>query len=997
MDTNKLSGLSSQFNNGPNQNNKQIKIGNYILGRTIGKGNSAVVKIATHAIIKQKVAIKMFDKSVLDVDKQVRLMREIESMKKLKHPNIIRIYEIMETAKIICIVTEIASNGELYDYIIHKKRLSEREAKHIFKQIVAGIHHCHKNNVVHRDIKVENILLDNNGRVKLADFGFSAFFKPGELMDAWCGSPQYCAPELYMARLYEGPNVDIWSLGVVLYVLVCGYLPFEAQVFNQLRAQIINGSFKTPFFLSADCKNLIDGMLTLDPEKRIKMNDIINHKWLQCDTDYNMLSNITDVGLNLNELAIYKDFRNLVDKIEQISINEFEPDEFVLLEISKYGLNIHEIINSVRNNEFDSNAAIYYLLESKLATNNNTNGSMEQIRKVNPFNSISMNRNRSNEEELAEGSGSNANAEKSYMSYLEEIHANAIQANDIKTNQVNINEALKNNLEQKFDDKMTEDDEEEDDGMLIEQLGRDYLSRNNTIRRHTIGTNSDKERGSDIVKSTECLLMLDENEEYDKEKIDQSFKPYMAPQENQLILDTKYIIPCTSTTQLTANTSSMIEAENSKKSTIEKTFDQQKLLSCMPYGDDQNYKPFIPSPNRFAPGSQHHRFIDSNNSNSLLQFANRRASDGGSNIVLFNQIYASKNSDNSESTMNSSKNQDTQENSNSSQTSTKYLSRGSITSGIPIFPSTSQLSPSQTSSDSQYQNSSEDEEPYPNNIYRYQRKNSRSRHEPYMDAANVAGNLLNAGIPSKRKSFSGSTSPPVPTECGYSKKQSDPLDLIYSNRAHLEGIYNRSINALTPAKELFILQQENPTVDEQTQIRWQKKHRKSILSQFESEGFLNTEKVAFQSNPVSTSPGVPSSNLSTKSDQGTNLDLDLTDQSQSSMEILNNDATANLSLLQNSSKSANQMLHIIREEQNEIQMLSSCSSSSSSTPRTVDRIGVDLQFENEVNLLQMLQNKQYCENNIKLVNQFLNSTMLNGFNINEDLMKKKIDLSQNDI
>ena len=226
----------------------------------------------------------------------------------------------METAKLICIVTEIASNGELYDYIIHKKRLSEREARHIFKQIIAGIHYCHSNNVVHRDIKVENILLDHNGRVKLADFGFSTFFAPGELMDTWCGSPQYCAPELYLAKLYEGPDVDIWSLGVVLYVLVCGYLPFDAQVFNALRAQIIGGSYKTPFFLSADCKSLIESMLTLDPDRRIKMHEIINHRWLQCESDLSLIAGNSgyDINLSFNELTIFKEFRNLVDKIEQM-------------------------------------------------------------------------------------------------------------------------------------------------------------------------------------------------------------------------------------------------------------------------------------------------------------------------------------------------------------------------------------------------------------------------------------------------------------------------------------------------------------------------------------------------------------------------------------------------------------------------------------------------------------------------------------------------------
>lgn len=136
------------------------------------------------------------------------------------------------------------------DYIIHKKRLSEREAKHIFKQILAAIHYCHSNKIVHRDLKVENLLLDASLNVKLADFGFSSQFTHGELLDVFCGSPPYCAPELYLANRYDGTKVDIWSLGVILYVLLCGHLPFEANQLSLLRSQVISGFFKLPFFLS---------------------------------------------------------------------------------------------------------------------------------------------------------------------------------------------------------------------------------------------------------------------------------------------------------------------------------------------------------------------------------------------------------------------------------------------------------------------------------------------------------------------------------------------------------------------------------------------------------------------------------------------------------------------------------------------------------------------------------------------------------------------------
>ena len=118
------------------------------------------------------------------------------------------------------------------------------------------MHYCHSNKIVHRDVKVENLLLDFNWQVKLADFGFSSTFRAGELLDVYCGSPPYCAPELYLAKLYDGPKVDIWSLGVVLYVLVCGYLPFEAHAFNALRSQVISGAYKVPFFLSQG-KNIL--------------------------------------------------------------------------------------------------------------------------------------------------------------------------------------------------------------------------------------------------------------------------------------------------------------------------------------------------------------------------------------------------------------------------------------------------------------------------------------------------------------------------------------------------------------------------------------------------------------------------------------------------------------------------------------------------------------------------------------------------------------------
>lgn len=339
------------------------------------------------------------------------------------------------------------------------------------------------------------------------------------------------------------------------------------------------------------------------------------------------------------------------------------------------------------------------------------------------------------------------------------------------------------------------DEEEEDDGMLIEQLGRNYLCRNNTIRRHTIGTNADKDPGSEIVKSTECLLMLDENEET---KLEQQplFKQFINPApENQLLLSGNCIIPTISHTTQPATVCSSQQPQQPQENTINSNV---KLLKPA-------YRSFKPrTPNRFMGGIDHKQQHSYNNEtemqpNNMLHpsFVNRRASDGGSNIILFNQIYANNKSSNELDIGNKARaavvgqqqQQDSQMTSGNPQSSqfngpTKHLSRGSITSGIPIFPSSSQLSPSTTSSDSQNLNSSEDEENYQSIIRT--RKNSRtiSRHEPYPDTAAGGCNLLSAGgTASKRKSFSGSTSPPVmASQLEPYKKLSDPIELIRSNK-----------------------------------------------------------------------------------------------------------------------------------------------------------------------------------------------------------------------
>jgi serine/threonine-protein kinase SIK3 len=190
--------------------------------------------------------------------------------------------QVMETEAMIYIVTEFASKGDVFDHLVKKGKMSEPEACHVFLQILSAVKYCHAHRVVHRDIKVENLLLDGENNIKLADFGFSNYYASDtSLLSTWCGSPPYAAPELFEGKKYVGPKVDIWSMGVVLYVLVSGTLPFDGPTLMDLRERVVRCQYRVPFFLSQDCEQLLKGLLVIEPEKRITIDAIARHQWTQ--------------------------------------------------------------------------------------------------------------------------------------------------------------------------------------------------------------------------------------------------------------------------------------------------------------------------------------------------------------------------------------------------------------------------------------------------------------------------------------------------------------------------------------------------------------------------------------------------------------------------------------------------------------------------------------------------------------------------------------------
>uniref|UniRef100_A0A8C5HSK9 non-specific serine/threonine protein kinase n=1 Tax=Gouania willdenowi TaxID=441366 RepID=A0A8C5HSK9_GOUWI len=276
---------------------QQPHVGNYRLLKTIGKGNFAKVKLARHIL----------------TGREVRLFREVRIMKILNHPNIVKLFEVIETERTLYLVMEYASGGEVFDYLVAHGRMKEKEARAKFRQcfsesfvclpsqIVSAVQYCHQKHIVHRDLKAENLLLDADMNIKIADFGFSNEFTLGNKLDTFCGSPPYAAPELFQGKKYDGPEVDVWSLGVILYTLVSGSLPFDGQNLKELREHVLRGKYRIPFYMSTDCENLIKRFLVLNPAKRGTLEQIMKDRWINAGFEEDELKPYTEPELDITD------------------------------------------------------------------------------------------------------------------------------------------------------------------------------------------------------------------------------------------------------------------------------------------------------------------------------------------------------------------------------------------------------------------------------------------------------------------------------------------------------------------------------------------------------------------------------------------------------------------------------------------------------------------------------------------------------------------------
>ncbi|GAB2233712.1 hypothetical protein Droror1_Dr00002941 [Drosera rotundifolia] len=262
-------------------------VGKYELGRTIGEGTFAKVKFARNSETGEPVAIKIMDKQkVLKHKMAEQIKREVATMKRIKHPNVVRLYEVMGSKTKIFIVLEYVTGGELFDKIALNGRMQEDEARKYFQQLINAVDYCHSRGVYHRDLKPENLLLDATGNLKVSDFGLSALsqqVRDDGLLHTSCGTPNYVAPEVLNDRGYDGTTADLWSCGVILFVLLAGYLPFDESNLVNLYKKISAAEFTCPHWWSFGVRRLITRILNPNPMTRITIPEILEDEWFKKD------------------------------------------------------------------------------------------------------------------------------------------------------------------------------------------------------------------------------------------------------------------------------------------------------------------------------------------------------------------------------------------------------------------------------------------------------------------------------------------------------------------------------------------------------------------------------------------------------------------------------------------------------------------------------------------------------------------------------------------
>ncbi|XP_027869930.1 serine/threonine-protein kinase BRSK2-like isoform X9 [Xiphophorus couchianus] len=254
-------------------------VGPYRLEKTLGKGQTGLVKLGLHCVTGQKVAIKIVNREKLSESVLMKVEREIAILKLIEHPHVLKLHDVYENKKYLYLVLEHVSGGELFDYLVKKGRLTPKEARKFFRQIISALDFCHSHSICHRDLKPENLLLDEKNNIRIADFGMASLQVGDSLLETSCGSPHYACPEVIRGEKYDGRKADAWSCGVILFALLVGALPFDDDNLRNLLEKVKLGVFHMPHFIPPDCQNLLRGMIEVDAAKRLTLEQIQKHTW----------------------------------------------------------------------------------------------------------------------------------------------------------------------------------------------------------------------------------------------------------------------------------------------------------------------------------------------------------------------------------------------------------------------------------------------------------------------------------------------------------------------------------------------------------------------------------------------------------------------------------------------------------------------------------------------------------------------------------------------
>ena len=319
------------------------QIGDYTLGPEVGCGAFGKVVLGKHTLTGESVAIKILDKMILSqTPEDYELVKqEISILKIVKHKYIVQLYEILQTPQHIYIIMEYCEGKDLMDFILSKQHLTELESLKYFQQLINALFYLHSQNIAHRDVKIDNMLLDKNKDLKLVDFGLSTKYTDETLLDQPCGTVVYAAPEVLEGNDYHGMLADVWSSGIVLYGMTSGFLPFSDKDDEVNKKNVLEGKIEIPDFFSPMLKDLLKHMLDINPITRYTLQEIKQHPWF-----------------NLNKI-------NLIPGII-IGYNMIPVDENILNLCVAYNADKDKVENSVRNNKYDSGSALYYLLVRKI-------------------------------------------------------------------------------------------------------------------------------------------------------------------------------------------------------------------------------------------------------------------------------------------------------------------------------------------------------------------------------------------------------------------------------------------------------------------------------------------------------------------------------------------------------------------------------------------------------------------------------------------------------